>query len=344
MNLTAGELYFIRETDLRTTSQTDYVKIGLVKEVGDRTSEARAYEHQTGNPRQLHVVTVVKSHAISEVENIMHKLYAPWRVYGEWFFFKPAELKSAIKTAQELADEIASNVGNFQAVERYKKRVSTSKVLKPTPVVKSTHTQYLKADLRSKACGEIVQQVKDVFRTALENGESVSSMAEWRESAPREIFTLDLMMEAHPKIYEKYCIEEEFLSTRFSMTKHKETNLDIGKVDKSLAAFLVDMAKVIDNTTKGRVTKEALFEQYLRLLGLKARADLDKDVAQAFIQVACKTAAEIQGICKWKRELKSRTSFDMDAFSEAHPKLLKKFTETTQGEPALILNTKREYA
>jgi hypothetical protein len=80
MNLTPGELYFIGETDILTKKESLYIKIGLVRENYNRTSEARAFEHQTGNPRQLHVAKVVKAHAISEVENIIHKLYAPHRI------------------------------------------------------------------------------------------------------------------------------------------------------------------------------------------------------------------------------------------------------------------------
>ena len=64
----------------------------------------------------------------------------------------------------------------------------------------------------------------------------------------------------------------------------------------------------------------------------------------AAIQVACKTAGEIARICKWNREMKTKVTFDMDAFAEAHPKLVKKYSVISQSEPALIVNTKREYA
>jgi hypothetical protein len=344
MNLTPGELYFIRETDLHSRLQTDYVKVGLVKEVGDRTSDDRASEHQTGNPRKLHVAKVVKSHAISEVENIMHKLYAPWRVYGEWFLFQPAELKSAIATAEELSKEISSNLKNFQLADKYKLEISTEKVIKPTSLVKEAYENYQRADIKVKACSEMVKGVKEVFRVALEAGEDVAPMAAWQVSGPREGFDLDKFAEKNAELYEKYCIEEEAFSARFTMIKDKDSKISLSGIDKKLEAFLQEIEKLIANKKKTRTSREELFEKYLVLLGHRARADLDKDVAQAVIQVACKTAAEIEGVCKWKREMKSKVSFDMDSFAEAHPKLVKKYTTISQSEPSLIVNTKREYA
>ena len=105
MKLTPGELYFIRERDKQTSEISRYVKIGLVKEKDDRASKERALEHQTGNPRELLIHAVIKTPAISEIENIVHGLFAPERVSGEWFDFSEAKLKEAMATAQELADE-----------------------------------------------------------------------------------------------------------------------------------------------------------------------------------------------------------------------------------------------
>ncbi len=65
INLTPGEIYFIREQDVLTKEISDYVKVGLVREGEDRDSDERASEHQTGNPRELSVYKVVKTAAVS---------------------------------------------------------------------------------------------------------------------------------------------------------------------------------------------------------------------------------------------------------------------------------------
>ena len=98
MKLTPGELYFIRERDKQTKEISRYVKIGLVKEKDDRASKERALEHQTGNPRELLIHKVIKTPAISEIENIVHGLFATERVSGEWFDFSESKLQEAIDT------------------------------------------------------------------------------------------------------------------------------------------------------------------------------------------------------------------------------------------------------
>ena len=61
MILTGGEIYFLGERDLKSGKDTGFVKIGLVREKDARDTESRLKEHQTGNPRLLHVVKVVKT-------------------------------------------------------------------------------------------------------------------------------------------------------------------------------------------------------------------------------------------------------------------------------------------
>ncbi len=56
-----GEVYFVSETDRLTKEVSSYVKIGLVRERDGRSSAERLDEHQTGNPRKLGLLEVVKT-------------------------------------------------------------------------------------------------------------------------------------------------------------------------------------------------------------------------------------------------------------------------------------------
>ena len=132
MKLTAGEIYFIRETDKLTKRESSYIKIGLIREGEDRTSEDRALEHQTGNPRELHVFEKVQTHAVSEVENILHHFYANSRVSGEWFNLTPDLLTEAIDKARELA---ATATKNIKALERAEALKLTSTDMKKNGLV-----------------------------------------------------------------------------------------------------------------------------------------------------------------------------------------------------------------
>ena len=344
MNLALGELYFIGETDLLTKKETAYVKIGLVREVNDRTSQSRATEHQTGNPRQLHVAKVVKAHAISEVENIVHKLYAPHRISGEWFHFTPSELKAAISTAEALAEEIGSNIVHFRQAEKWKVELSTEKILKPTPAILKTYDQYQEAQVRITRCSEIIKQVKDLFREAIANKEDVSHMAIWRIKAPQLSFDQGQLQEQFPKLFEEFCETSESLDGRFSVTKSKGPQSPLDRIDRPFFNFGLEIESMIEKAKKNKFKKEDLFQQYLRLLGFKARAELDQDIAGTKIKVGCKRAAGIKGICKWPRVMKSWQSFDEESFIAAHPKIAKKFMVTVQPAPAFILGQKHAFA
>ena len=59
MDLKSGHLYFINEQDVRTGEKSNYYKIGIVYDDKGRDSTDRLLEHQTGNPRQLHIVCLL---------------------------------------------------------------------------------------------------------------------------------------------------------------------------------------------------------------------------------------------------------------------------------------------
>ncbi len=344
MNLTAGEIYFIRETDVLTKTETRYVKIGLVKEKDDRTSDSRAAEHQTGNPRQLHVAKIVKTPAVSEVENIIHKLYAPSRISGEWFHFSPSKFKEAIKTAESLAKEIGSHLKEFQLVEKYSYKQSNTKTIKATPALIKVLEQYYRADLKIRRCSEITKIVKELLQSSIAKGEALGHLASYTKSSSRESVDWAGIAEKHPMLYKKYCSEEEFFSARFTIVKNNGKPLDLGKIDKSLYSLALEIESLVKRSANGRIPKEQMFDQYLRLLGLQARAGLDRDLARASIQAACKTAAGIDGICTWARTRETGEVFDQEAFAKAHPKIVLNFTTVVKGKPSFSLNTKHAYA
>ena len=99
MKITPGELYFVGEEDLINGTLTPLVKIGHVREKEDRTSEERAREHQTGNPRHLRVLHAQPSPAVREIEKVLHAEFAPRRIGGEWFHLPGADLEMAIERA-----------------------------------------------------------------------------------------------------------------------------------------------------------------------------------------------------------------------------------------------------
>lgn len=344
MNLTGGELYFIRETDVLSKSETRYVKIGIVKESETRTSEGRASEHQTGNPRHLHVHAIVKTPAITTVENIVHRLYAPLRISGEWFHLSPSELKSAVAATEEIATEILANLPALKQADKFNYELSTKKVLKATPSILKTYDQYQRAELQLKRCAEITKVVKEVFRSAINRGEDVGHMAILQVSAPRPKLNLDLLQENYPSLWEQFCETSESICGRFLITKAKATKLTLKDIHRELFNFALESESTIEKAVKSSLPKEDLFQKYLRLLGFQARAKLDKEIAEATLKMACKRAAGIEGVCQWPRTMKSGLVFDEVEFISAHPKIAKKFMITMPSIASLILTPKHAYA
>lgn len=68
----SGYVYFI--------SDGDYVKIGVATHVNERLRQL-----QTGNPRKLTLIKVLKSEKPYELENNLHDIFEKYRVNGEWF-------------------------------------------------------------------------------------------------------------------------------------------------------------------------------------------------------------------------------------------------------------------
>ena len=132
IKLTPGEIYFIREKDILTNEKTSYVKVGLVKEKIDRDSENRLAEHQTGNPRELSVFKVIETPAVSEIEKMLHGIFATNRVNGEWFNFTDDQLSQCIEEAEALVKEAESNLEFFSEQDKLSKVLSSGEVKQPT--------------------------------------------------------------------------------------------------------------------------------------------------------------------------------------------------------------------
>jgi hypothetical protein len=112
LKLTAGEIYFIGEKDLKSGIDTSYFKIGIVRDgaKGPRTSDERLLEHQTGNPRKLFLRNVVKTPAVEEIETRVHRIFAPLRVHGEWLELTEVQYQEALKMTSDMAIEAESSL------------------------------------------------------------------------------------------------------------------------------------------------------------------------------------------------------------------------------------------
>ena len=356
MKIKGGELYFIRENDVRTGELTPYVKIGIVRDKSgdERTSEDRALEHQTGNPRKLFVESIIKTPSVTEIENIIHNLYAEERIYGEWFDFTAEQFESAKKMAADLVQMAIDNQDKFEIADSLSSTASRVEMIKPTPEILDWHSKLLAAEVRVKECQALQVEIKDAFKTIIaapvetgtqkEKQEALEPYVKVQEKKAKIEFDLDGFKEARPELYAEFTrVSISAPKGSFTISRPKDLVFELSKIDVHLFAYSEDVKEQLVQYQSGKVTKEELYTANLKLLGFEAKASWDKEIAQANLKSYCQDYAGIEGLCKWKRESKETSTFDKAALIEAHPKIAEKFMTEVEVAPAIIMQKKRAY-
>jgi hypothetical protein len=345
INLTPGEIYFIREKDLLTKEVSSYVKVGLVREGEDRGSEERASEHQTGNPRQLFVEKIVKTEAVSAVENMLHDHFANQRVSGEWFDFDKGQLQECINMAETFAADAKLSVAHFSRAKELKDIVSTEAKIEPTLEAIEFHIEYLEAETSLNQCQELEGQIREIFIEALEDPEiDVGHIVKKQEKKVRLVFDKVAFELAHPGIYAKYRDEKIVPSGTFRMVRPKDFAADLSVINPELSDFSKNLEIAIGEVKSNKRSKESLHSLNLRLLAFESTAEWRLEKAKAAIQVLCGNSAEITGICKWTRTLKSKVTYDEKKLKDEHSDLYASFCHEEKGATAIIVNPKKPYA
>ena len=109
--------------DLLRNERSPYIKIGIVK--NERTSKERIFEHQTGNPRKIHLERELETPFVSNIETIIHHLYNQKRVAAEWFMLTPQEMDEVYTHATAVSQRFQDRLNEFEQVQLAKDIVST---------------------------------------------------------------------------------------------------------------------------------------------------------------------------------------------------------------------------
>ncbi len=354
MNLKAGELYFIREREVRTGKITSYVKIGIVREkVGDvRTSQERALEHQTGNPRVTFVDSILKTEAVQTVENILHWTYSFDRISGEWFDLTEADYKNVKLDAERISKYISSNLKVFSEVEKIKVFKSNGKYIKAKKDAIKWHNQFLLNEFIENTCVDFeklalakIQKFEKVKIDAIDgNADNDISLIKTKEISARRVFSEELLKSELPDLYDEYLtIESMSIKGSFLPFRPKDLFFDLKKISPNLAKELNSAIKKLDSATKSKNAIEELHAYTLRFRAYKAKASLDKEIALANLKVLCAKNEGIEGICTWKRKEISNKKFDVKLFIEQHPDIYNKFQRKIEARQTSTLEKRRSY-
>jgi hypothetical protein len=345
----AGEIYFIGEKDLRSKEMTPYFKVGIVRENpenADRDSTQRLLEHQTGNPRELYIESVVKTDLVELVETLLHKKFAPLGVRGEWMLLTASELADVQKEAQSLAKEAAEIISDLEKAEKLAKEVSDDELLPATDELKALNEIYLESNAKLKSCKEMQGEIKEILADALEDEdeeEEVEAFVQVQERKGKSLFDEDAFKSKYGSIYSQFVIPNRTVKGPATFAGSRAFKREFKEFDPAFATIVDGFEPLVEKIKAGKEKKEVLHGFSLELRRVNAEALWEKMKAENKIKVACGTHAGIDGVIKWARAEKVTESLDRKALKEAHPDLVAEFTTAGEVVKAVIVDPKKGY-
>jgi hypothetical protein len=318
MGYKSGEIYFVREK--ADHGYSPHVKIGLVH--APRVSLDRLPEHQTGNPRILHIDKnqVVKTDAVDRVEAQLHKIFAPKRVSGEWFELpSDADLDEAISQAKELAKEVSLLVPIFNTADELAQMASTEEVIPASDEATKLSSEIAKARGELAVCTQLESSIADKLREALEADKGVvKGAAKVVTVNHKPKFMVDAFRDENPELFEKYL---ENVSTWSQSFRPKAKKFERGSLDRDFLDEIERIEALIEAV--GSVEDAYLLnEPQLFVTNLQALSSWNEQISLAKLKVLCGTNAGIENICTWTRKnAEPKSVFNEDKFAADNPEL-----------------------
>ena len=317
MDLDSGEIYFIREQV--GGEYTEFTKIGKVAEKPGRSSLDRAKEHQTGNPRPLVPIEVVQTVFVSEVENTLHREFAPKRILpGEWFKLSDAEIAHAIARCGELATANEKLIPLFEQAESLATKPSRADLAPASDESTAWAMAYRRAGHGLKLFGETKQSFQDYLVKANSRGVDVTDFVEITYPAGKRSYQ-ELFAQSYPDLVAKYTSTTTKMSGRFTV---KPLRNEAHSPDEALAevvSLTESLMQQISGSSYQREEIVTMHALYLALISVEPVLEKHKEVAKAQLMLLCGENAGIEEACTWRRETEVAAKVDWDAIKATHP-------------------------
>ena len=345
--LTPGTLNIDRDQDVLSGDWGPYVKIGIVR--NDKEASIRNKEHQTGNPRRIHVIFSAESPMVEHLETYLHHIFASRRVLGEWFLLDDNAVQTqVISIAETLIEEQRTSLEAFTKKASNKSIASSGISREPTDSELALHQQAVDA----KHALEILQARQDIIRSKLihlaKGAGGISGVLDFQTKISRPSLQKARLRTDHPELYSKY--ETLVLSEPKGSFSVKGTS-SLKKLDKDLynqKKLMADSA-AIDNSgvTNPEIERNStitdLHLAYLENLKAIASADWLYESLKAGLASILHNDDEIKGVVSWKRLAKEEPKFDADSFAKDHSDIYAKYLSSEKVTIASIVNPSRPY-
>lgn len=337
MDLDSGEIYFIREQV--GGEYTEFTKIGKVAEKPGRSSLDRAKEHQTGNPRPLVPIEVVQTVFVSEVENTLHREFAPKRILpGEWFILNDAEIAHAIARCGELSAANAQLIPLFEQAESLKPKASSADVAPANEEAATWAKAYRRARHGLKLFGEAKQRFQDYLVEANSRAVDVTDFVEITQASGRRSYR-ELFEQNYPELVVKYTSTMTEVSGMVTVKPVRNENYSPDGELADVVTLTDSLMQQINDSSYRREEIVNMHALYLSLLSVEPLLEKHKEVAKAHLMLLCGESAGIEELCAWRREPKDVIKIDWDAIKATHPAEVAACT--TIGNPTPRVRIKR---
>ena len=345
--LTPGTLYVDRDQDVLSGEWGQYVKIGIVR--NDKEASIRNKEHQTGNPRRIHVIFSAESPMVEHLETYLHHIFASRRVLGEWFLLDDNAVQTqVIPIAETLIEEQRTSLEAFIQKAANKSIASSGISREPNDSELALHQQAVDA----KHALEILQARQDIIKSKLiqlaAGSGGISGVLDFQAKISRPSLQKSKLKTDHPEIYSEY--ETLVLGEPkgpFSVkgtSSLKKLNEDLYNEKKLMAdSTAIDNSGITSPEIERNSTITDLHQAYLENLKAITSADWLYESLKAGLALILQNDDEIKGVVSWKRLAKQESKFDTDSFAKDHPDIYAKYLSSEKITIASIINSLRPY-
>lgn len=330
--LVRGTLYIDRDQDLRTGEWGPYIKIGIVR--NDKEASARNKEHQTGNPRKIHILHELPAPMVENLETRLHHFFAQHWVFGEWFLMDNEFIEThVLPKAYEIIKQQEETMAAFSAKQRLKDTLSDGTVREPTPSEVALGESYKMAKERFDRATAMKEVLRSKLLQAMGDVGGIEGVVTLQQNSSGGTFDKSGFKKIHPDLYDQYISTKEegpkgtlTVKTGLPFSKMNPSLNEEGatakKLSGSLAVELLQAEKGLLSTT---VIQAHL--DYVKILAELSAAEFESYMLKAALAEAIGTADEIEGIVRWPRTIKQVEKFDSVAFKENNPELYDSFTK-----------------
>lgn len=323
----AGTLYFMKERDRFDQSSFPFVKIGIVK--GDADVNRREKEHQTGNPRAIYNYKEIASPAVQMLETFMHNFFAPQRIKGEWF--RDAQLDDMITKAEKMALELQSAEPHFTRLPGLDDLVSNEHY-NPCGVGESNANADRRSALEISLKGAKSHLKSIAERMVALRSDDFDHIFKKSTRKPKTEFQGGLAKKLYPDLHKKY-VEEAHVWKRVWANPAKQAS------ESAESTSLPEVDLKSENLLE-------LHDAFLKTWSMSAEVEWELSIIEArlFSDLGTNETLKHNGevVLAWER--KSSSSFNKEAFIEAHPEEASQCMKSDPGGDSYSVAEWKSYA